>query len=653
MALRFRTRLNLTITTLVFLVISGMTLTQIGIMIYDTWTTAWTKGSALTQLTNPNIGFGLAMNETTRTFIEDQMVFQAILTSELVELSQRHNPPSDEEISNALKHVLRRSEEAITIPLITEFNITDPSGKTVISTDDSDFTFRNDPDSTPQSGAFTPLLRPNAPPVRQDPMPRDKDRSVYKYIGVSGAHQPRIVQVGSDESTFQRIAHNFSTQSLLQRYMLDDEYLFMQITDDQGIPLAEVSAPHLSLSEKKRSEIAAFIADFLKDAPDDSEQQYSVLPPAGELELNIGVVTTLPRSHPDAAPRALFILYDASKQAEFIGDRLSVLLIIGAVLFILGIVTSIILSRGLSKPLYELAKGAREFGKGNLNYRLRLKRKDEFNALAQSCNTMAISIQEYMHELEQETSQRERLESEFRIAAEMQQMLLPEAPPVVSSLELRGYSLASKKVGGDFYDYLELESGKIAIVLGDATGKGVPAALLTTQCASILRTLAADTHDPAALLSRTNTEFYKRIGSTHRFVTLMLMLIDTDSGTVHYASAGHPPPLLVRAGSKNSEWMVSDAGFPLGIMPEATYHEATAKLAPGDTVLIYSDGYTDAQNQDGDFLSEDGLSSAFLGAAHAPSTEDVFRDLQSAVDRFMNGREATDDMTLVIARYKG
>src|SRR5262249_5668984 len=159
----------------------------------------------------------------------------------------------------------------------------------------------------------------------------------------------------------------------------------------------------------------------------------------------------------------------------------------------------------------------------------------EFSDLAQSFNTMAISIQEYVHELRQETSRRERLESEFRIAADLQQTLLPEAPPMIEGIELTGWSQASKDVGGGFYDYFELPNGKIGIVLGDATGKGLGAALLSTQCSSILRTLAGQNLPPAELLAQTNNEFFKRIGSTHRFVTLFLLVLDPETGMATYA----------------------------------------------------------------------------------------------------------------------
>ncbi len=319
-------------------------------------------------------------------------------------------------------------------------------------------------------------------------------------------------------------------------------------------------------------------------------------------------------------------------------------------MFTLAMITSIFLSRGLSKPLIELARGTKEFGAGNFNYRLRMKRKDEFSDLAQSFNTMAISIQEYVHELSQETTRRERLESEFRIAAELQQTLLPEAPPRVEGVELLGWSQPSKDVGGDFYDYFELPNGKIGIVLGDATGKGLSAALLSTQCSSILRTLSSQNLPPAELLYQTNNEFFSRVGATHRFVTLFLLVLDPETGMATYASAGHPPAFLTNPDTKASRWLESEAGYPLGIVKDATFSEVTVRLDPRDTIVIYSDGVTDAQDPNHQLFGEQRLETVVKAAAKlAPSG--LLEEIQSAAVHHMYGKDPIDDMTLVIVRF--
>lgn len=346
-------------------------------------------------------------------------------------------------------------------------------------------------------------------------------------------------------------------------------------------------------------------------------------------------------------------IYQAQWDADMqhLLNRLGVVMTVGLVMVLVGILVSLWLSRGLSKPIVQLSEGARQLGAGNLNYRLYWKRKDEFQELAQSFNIMAISLQEYMHELKQETTQRERLESEVRIAAEVQETLLPERPPEVDGLELAGYSRPSREVGGDFYDYFEVEPDVVCIVLGDATGKGLSAALLSSQCASILRTLANSLHDPAELLTRTNREFFNRVGTTHRFVTLFAMIADVKRGVAKYASAGHPPPILINPDTGKSSWLTNESGFPLGIFKDSQYTEKEITFQPGDKIILYSDGLTDAQNAGGAFYGEDRAVACIESAADA-STQTLLKTLREDVRAHMGGREPTDDLTLVAMGYR-
>ena len=326
--------------------------------------------------------------------------------------------------------------------------------------------------------------------------------------------------------------------------------------------------------------------------------------------------------------------------------------IVEMVLVIIVIFISIIISRGLTKPLSELSRGARQFGEGNLNYRINLRGNDEFGDLGQSFNIMAISLQEHMLELQRETSEREKLESEYRVAFEMQQALLPEHPPEVPGLDLAGWSQPSKEVCGDFYDFLDMGEGKIGIALGDATGKGVPAALLTTQCSSVLRTIANKIHEPDQLLFHTNNEFYKRASITHRFVTLFLLVIDMNKGKAYYATAGHPAPLVVNSQSGDSKWLGDSVGFPLGIVHQSTFSVCEYTLNPGDTIVVFSDGLTDARNHQDELYNDENIEQGVKGYATACSSE-VLSGIRKDVDSYMNGKEATDDMTIVVAKYTG
>lgn len=562
MALRFRSRLNLTFSTLLFLVIVVMSLSQIGILLYDTWENGWYKGRTLTELINPNISHGLDLKENAEAYLNAQIAHHEALEGELLKLKDG-----------------ARSADSDLQPLLTILE-----------------------------------QRPEA----------------------------------IDPTSSELVRDSFGVQSLLARHMVSEEFRMMIIVSDEGLLLAEVTGEGFSPSDQMRSTIDNFIQEFVPKLASN---------PTNPFDYNIfgsdmGVITPLSYPSDSGLRYCLFVLHSSERQARLIGDRLGILAVIGTILFFGALLVCVFVSRGLTKPLLELSRGAQAFGEGNLNYRMKLKRKDEFNELAQSFNVMAISIQEYMHELERETGKRERLESEFRIASEMQQALLPDAPPEVPSLKLIGWSQPSKEVGGDFYDFLELGDNKIGLVLGDATGKGVPAALLTTQCASALRTLSNEFHDPAELLYRTNNEFHKRVGATHRFVTLFLLVIDTQTGIARYTSAGHPAPLLVRAETGKSEWLVESSGFPLGIVNQATYEVHDVALRPGDTIYIFSDGLTDARNHEDTLYGESNIQQSVESTAQA-SVDDILRNTRKDVEKYMNGKESTDDMTVIVMKYVG
>lgn len=557
MALKFRTRLNLTFTVLLFLVVVVMTFAQVGILFYDTWINNWYKGRILTQVITPNISYGLAMKDGSDQYLDAMADLYETLNQDLRELAEAQDPSAA-----------------------------------------------------------------NLDRIRQ------------------ASEQMRLESEGD-------VRELFNVQPLLERNMIEEEFWMMMIVDGDGTVLAEVTRSDFTPTDTLRLEVNKFVNEFMTNAKESGQESADF----DFFGTDIGVISTLDYIDPGGQPYGLFVMHSGTRQAQMIGDRLGIVAVIGTFLFFVALVTCVFVSRGLTKPLLELSRGAKAFGEGNLNYRMKLRRKDEFNELAQSFNVMAISIQEYMHELERETGRRERLESEFRIASEMQEALLPDAPPEVPGLDIIGWSRPSKEVGGDFYDFLEMDDGKIGLVVGDATGKGVPAALLTTQCASVLRTLSSQFHNPSELLYRTNNEFYKRVGTTHRFVTLFLMVIDPATGIARYASAGHPSPAVVRAESGKSEWLKDSTGFPLGIMSKASYEEHDIVFRPGDSVYIFSDGLSDAQNHKGEFYGEEAVRMS-MASAYTESAEGILRATRRDVERYMNGKEASDDMTVIVTKYQ-
>ncbi|HEU5315311.1 MAG TPA: SpoIIE family protein phosphatase [Chloroflexota bacterium] len=204
---------------------------------------------------------------------------------------------------------------------------------------------------------------------------------------------------------------------------------------------------------------------------------------------------------------------------------------------------------------------------------------------------------------------RERLEAELRLAREIQLALLPKTLPTVDGWTLAAHYSPARLVGGDFYDVIPLDGGGVfALVIGDVSGKGVPAALMMASTRTAVRAAARGAGGPAALLAEVNAQLWSDM-PRRTFVTCLCVVVDTRSGAIRFASAGHLPP-LVRRGPTGAVDELAAAGLPLGIEPDARYSEAEAHLRAGDALLLYSDGVVEAHDAAGRMLGFDGLATA-------------------------------------------
>src|SRR5215212_5662570 len=191
-----------------------------------------------------------------------------------------------------------------------------------------------------------------------------------------------------------------------------------------------------------------------------------------------------------------------------------------------------------------------------------------------------------------EARERERIEQELQVARRIQQASLPKEVPELEGWEITPYYRSAREVGGDFYDFLEFEDGRLGLVVGDATGKGVPAALVMAGARSTLRAVAQASNSPGDVLRRANDPLATDI-PTNMFVTCFYAILDPNSGTLSYANAGHDLPYLRRRSGDDAEELRA-TGMPLGLMPGMSYEEKEDALREGDSVLFYSDGLVEA-----------------------------------------------------------
>jgi serine phosphatase RsbU (regulator of sigma subunit) len=255
---------------------------------------------------------------------------------------------------------------------------------------------------------------------------------------------------------------------------------------------------------------------------------------------------------------------------------------------------------------------------------------------------MRREIQAREQRLKQEAHARERIEQELHVARRIQQASLPEAVPELEGWEISPRYRPAREVGGDFFDFLELEDGRLGLVVGDATGKGVPAALVMSTTCGMLRAVAqASNYSPGEVLGRVNEALSTRI-PPNMFVTCFYSVLDPESGRLLYANAGHDLPYL-RQGNDARE--LSARGMPLGLMPGMSYEEKETMLDAGETVLFYSDGLVEAHNSQREMFGFPRLRKL---VAEPPEQGSLADFLMAKLRSFTGeGWEQEDDITLV------
>ncbi|MDQ3658123.1 MAG: SpoIIE family protein phosphatase [Actinomycetota bacterium] len=253
----------------------------------------------------------------------------------------------------------------------------------------------------------------------------------------------------------------------------------------------------------------------------------------------------------------------------------------------------------------------------------------------------AVRVAQLVRQQQRAAQERERIEQELRVARLIQQTLLPKALPDTPGYELAAHYQPAREVGGDFYDFLELDDGRLGLVVGDVTDKGVPAALVMATTRTLLRAVAGRIDAPGEVLERVNDVLYPDI-PPNMFVTCLYAILDRETGRLHYANAGHDLPYMKHEGGAKE---LRATGMPLGLMPGMEYEEKEAFLKPGESVLFYSDGLVEAHDPRREMFGFPRLQ-GFVGAHPGGATLVDF--LLSELGRFTGeGWEQEDDITLV------
>lgn len=342
-------------------------------------------------------------------------------------------------------------------------------------------------------------------------------------------------------------------------------------------------------------------------------------------------------------------------QATDLAENL--LLVLTALAFLLLSVQSVALffgiglGRQITSAVDELFEGTERVQQGDFTHRIRLESADQLGALGESFNRMSASIEHLLHV----QREKQRLDDELRIAHEIQTSLLPERPPAIPGVSVADLCVPAREVGGDYYDFFVLGPRRFGVLVADVAGKGTSAALYMAELKGLMLALSQEERSPKKLLVRVNRLLADHLDN-RSFITMIYGVIDLDARTLTHARAGHTPLIVVSDRCPDEVEVITPNGMVLGLrLPgagdrfEALLEEHTMPVGPGDVIVFYTDGVTEAMNETGDLFGDEALARVVRSHRHLDATglrERVLREVRA----FVGGAEPHDDMTMVIVK---
>jgi len=339
-------------------------------------------------------------------------------------------------------------------------------------------------------------------------------------------------------------------------------------------------------------------------------------------------------------------------QGTTIASVMAVVLIVLGGLFVIvqgaALVFGAGLGRSITSAVHELFVGTERIGQGDFTHRISIESRDQLGDLAVSFNRMSASIEHLLHV----QREKQRMDDELRIAREIQKSLLPVEPPRIDGLAIADLCEPAREVGGDYYDFFEISPRQLGVLVADVSGKGTSAALYMAELKGLMLALSHTERSPRRLLVDVNRRLAGQLDN-RSFITMVYVVIDLDAGTLTCARAGHTPLLVVSGGRSQ---IITPDGMVLGLrLPGASdrfeqiLEEQTHPVGPGDVIVLYTDGITEAMDEEGELFGDAGLARVVCSHAHlepAGIRERVVREVRA----FAGRAEQHDDMTMIVLK---
>jgi serine phosphatase RsbU (regulator of sigma subunit) len=626
--MRLQTRLFLAIIGLMLVTVLSISYFNIQSTTQSMLTQTALDGASIAQVLAKSSSFAERVPQQVENALGEQMVVEARITSNLIAIAVGRAGLSAQEVDSILKSITAST-------VLNEFWITDEKGKVMYTNSGIDFTFSPDSGEQPQAYVFYQLLNQTNGAVVQ-PATNREIGGLFKYVGVSGIDQPRIVQVGYAASILDDITRNINIQTLVDELTGQANVVAIRILDADQKEIALSSRPLNELQPGLSQDSAALVSRAVADKVVQSSRRENVLQ----------VVTPVLDRSGQIQQLAIVYLSTDNVQAV-IRNIIFRTLWVSLIVIVVGLIISYWLSRSITGPVRRLTAAVQVMGRGDLTQRVAVRSGGEVGLLAEAFNTMSADLQKHIEIVRATTAENERVQKELDLARGIQKSFLPDSPPRVPGFDLAALNTPAMEVGGDFYDFIPVSLDQWGLVIADVSGKGFPAALFMALSRTLLRANTRGNPGVIETINRANNMITEQ-QSTSMFVTLFYGVLDPRRKTLTYVNAGHNPPLVLGRGS-GDVMMLAARGIALGIMPDMQFEEKEIALRPGDILVLFTDGVTEAVNRQNEMFGPERLSRLVVENKNL-SAQELIKKIEQSVLAFGEGQPQFDDLTLLAVK---
>jgi len=513
---------------------------------------------------------------------------------------------------------------------VDELHISDDKG-TLISGTVKEY-YGYDFASDKQSAAFLPAIKDKTFELAQDPQPKGINKEMFQYVGVARKDADGIVQIGYKPEKLANAVEVIDIKNLAPGFRIGSTGSIM-IADKDGRIISTAEEQYLgkTLTDYgfEKNDFVRTTRTFLKKFPDrEALIGYKSL---GDYQ----IIGQLPVEE----------MYQGRNNSIFF--LLFCNLLLFALIFYL---VAKLVQLGVIDGIFKVNASLEKITAGDLEEKVDVRTSEEFVALSDGINATVSALKDAIKEVAA------RIDDELAFAKAIQFSALPSnfpAFPDRTEFDIYATMRPAKEVGGDFYDFFLMGDNKLAFLIADVSGKGIPGALFMMISKTIIRNMVITSTSPAEAFEKANNMLCEN-NEAGMFVTVFLGILDLQTGKVSYVNAGHNPPLLKKAGSC-FEWLPVKRSFVLAGMEGMKYTEQEIVMSKGDVLFMYTDGVTEANNKEYELFSDNRLLCDLneYQECNDGQVSDIVECVLNSVDSFSDGAEQSDDITMLCLKYNG